>query len=203
MSILVLASILVIGASYALGSINSAIVVCRLMGLTDPRQYGSGNPGATNVLRQGGRRGQIAAATTLLGDILKGWLPVVAATGGGLPLGVVAGAGIAAFLGHLYPLFFGFRGGKGVATAFGVVAGLSPFTALLVVASWGLVFAITRVSALAALVAAALAPLYALGLGMPSILWGSLLAMVALVVWRHRTNIQRLRQGQEGRIGGS
>ncbi len=185
-------------AAYLLGSIATAILVSRLLGLPDPRRMGSGNPGATNVLRTGHKG---AALATLLGDILKGLLPVVAARW--LEAGelTVLLTGLAAFLGHLYPLYFRFRGGKGVATALGVLLGLAPWLGLAVLGVWLAVAAIFRYSSLAALSAAASAPLLAWGLGLDpaSILAVGVLA--ALLILRHRSNIQRLLAGTEGRIG--
>ncbi len=184
---------------YLMGSVSAAIVVCRLMGLPDPRSQGSGNPGATNVLRIGGRS---AAAITLLGDFLKGLLPVVLAQVAAVGPATVAATALAAFLGHLYPVFFRFQGGKGVATSFGVVLGLSPWVALGALATWLVVAAVLRISSLAALSAAALCPLYLWWFELPGIYVAAVLVMVALLVWRHRGNIQRLLAGTEGRIGG-
>jgi len=193
--------LLIIGilAAYLLGSISSAIVVSRLLGLPDPRGLGSGNPGATNVLRAGSKTG---AALTLIGDVAKGWLPVFIV----MQLGDFAGwmiglVGLAAFLGHLYPLYFGFHGGKGVATALGVILAISPLTGALVIVSWLLVAAIFRYSSLAALVAALAAPLY-LALIHPD-LWliTAICVMVLFLYARHYANIQRLLRGTEPRIG--
>ena len=143
--------------AYLLGSLSAAIITCRVMGLPDPRGQGSGNPGATNVLRIGGKK---AAAITLLGDFLKGLIPVLLASLLGVSALGLALVALAAFLGHLYPLFFGFQGGKGVATAFGAIIGLSLPVALAVLLTWVGVFALCRVSSVAALSAAALAPFY-------------------------------------------
>lgn len=185
-------------AAYLLGSIATAILVSRLLGLPDPRRMGSGNPGATNVLRTGHKG---AALATLLGDILKGLLPVVAARWLEASEPTVLLTGLAAFLGHLYPLYFRFRGGKGVATALGVLLGLAPWLGLAVLGVWLLIAAIFRYSSLAALSAAASAPLLAWGLGLDP---ASILAvgvLGALLILRHRSNIQRLLAGTEGRIG--
>ena len=183
---------------YLLGSVSSAIVLARLMGLKDPRLIGSGNPGATNILRYGGKT---LAALTLLGDVLKGVVPVaVARAFTDEPL-VLALTAFGAFMGHLYPVFFRFQGGKGVATAFGVLVALSPWLSLALVATWVLVALISRYSSLSALVTALLAPFYAWWL-LPD--WPYLLgtaAIAALLIWRHRGNIQRLLGGQEAKIG--
>ncbi len=169
------------------------------MGLPDPRTEGSGNPGATNVLRLGNRK---AAAFTLLGDSLKGLIPVLFAQFLHSPDAVLAAVGLAAFLGHLYPVFFGFRGGKGVATALGVLLGLSPWLGGAAVATWGIVFALSRVSSLSALAAALLAPVYAWWLTPTPPLFGAVAIMVVLLVWRHRSNIRKLWFRQEDRLGG-
>jgi glycerol-3-phosphate acyltransferase PlsY len=190
---------LLIPAAYLLGSLSSAIIVCRLAGLPDPRSGGSGNPGATNVLRLGGKK---LAAVTLAGDLLKGLLPVLVAKLLGASPVLLAGIACAAFLGHLYPLFFGFRGGKGVATALGVLLGFDWAVGLATVTAWLLVAALFRYSSLAALVALALAPLFVawrFALLEPTLLFA---AMTLLLFWRHRDNIRRLLDGTEGRIGG-
>lgn len=174
------------------------MVVCRFWGLPDPRTTGSRNPGATNVLRVGGKQ---AAAITLLGDVVKGWLPVVLAQWFGADVWVVALTGLAAFLGHLYPLFFGFQGGKGVATAFGVMTGLHWGVGLLLVATWLAVAAITRISSLSALVAAVLAPFYVYWLVGEWTAVVLVTVMAALLIWRHRSNIERIIRGEEDRIG--
>jgi glycerol-3-phosphate acyltransferase PlsY len=184
--------------AYLLGSISAAILVCRLIGAGDPREGGSGNPGATNVLRLAGKK---AAALTLVGDCLKGWLPLFIAGFFSSDSFLLACIGLAAFLGHLYPLFFGFRGGKGVATALGVFAGFSGVVALAVMASWFVMAKVFKLSSLAALVSAALAPLYIwLLVGDQNFLIASLI-IAALLTWRHRGNIERLRSGTEAKIG--
>jgi len=189
--------------AYLLGSVSFAIVVSRAMNLPDPRSYGSSNPGATNVLRTGRK---VAAALTLAGDAGKGWLAVwlaslylgeVASAGVGAPL-----AGLAALLGHLFPVFHRFRGGKGVATAAGVLLGINAWLGLATLATWGAIAALCRISSLAALVAAVLAPIYTWWLfGLRPVL-GAVLAIAVLLVWRHRPNIVRLLAGTETRIGG-
>ncbi len=186
--------------AYLLGSISSAVVVCRLMGLPDPRTQGSNNPGATNVLRIGGKR---AAAVTLLGDSLKGLIPMVVAHLLGVDATALAATGLAAFLGHLYPVFFGFRGGKGVATALGVQFGLWWPIGLAVAAIWLFVAKVLKISSLAALVCMALAPVIVWLLWPEPVLVGMQLMVSVLLFWRHRSNIQKLVSGQEGQIGGS
>lgn len=190
--------------AYLLGSISSAIVVSRLMRLPDPRGIGSGNPGATNVLRAGSKA---AAAWTLIGDVAKGWLPVfIVMQLGDFPGWMVALVGLAAFLGHLYPVYFRFKGGKGVATALGVILALSPLTGLLVILTWLIAAFTLRYSSLAALLAALAAPvlLYAVqtysGQQDP---WSvaAVVAMTVLLYARHHANIRRLIQGTESRIG--
>lgn len=189
---------LLIPIAYLLGSLSSAVIVSRVLGLPDPREEGSKNPGATNVLRLGGKK---AAIITLLGDTAKGLAPVLLAQGLGTETGILAAAGFAAFLGHLYPVFFGFKGGKGVATALGVLTGFSWVTGLAVLSTWLLVAAVSRISSLAALIAALLAPAYVwFWLKSPTLGWVTAL-MSILLFWRHRTNIQRILSGEERRIG--
>lgn len=183
---------------YLAGSISTAILVCRALGLPDPRQEGSRNPGATNVLRFGGKK---AAAMTLAGDFAKGLLPVLLARWVGVDEVGLALTALAAFLGHLYPVFFGFEGGKGVATAFGTMLGLSYPLALAALATWLLMAFVVRISSLSALTAAVLAPLFAWGLGLPKIYLIVVLIMVVLLVWRHRSNIRQLLAGTEDKIG--
>lgn len=184
--------------AYLAGSISTAIIVCRLMGLPDPRAEGSRNPGATNVLRFGGKK---AAAITLVGDLLKGLLPVLLARLAGVDDTGLALTALAAFLGHLYPVFFGFEGGKGVATAFGVILGLSYPVALAALATWLLMAFAVRISSLSALTAAALTPLYGLLFKLPGGYIVAVLIMVVLLVWRHRSNIRHLLAGTEDKIG--
>jgi glycerol-3-phosphate acyltransferase PlsY len=192
-------TIFVVLLAYLLGSLPFAVIVSKLYGLEDPRRHGSGNPGATNVLRTGKKS---AALLTLLGDASKGWLAVwLAGRLGGDTL-ALAMAGVAAFLGHVYPVFLKFRGGKGVATALGVLAGWSGPLALVAVAAWILTAALTRYSSLSALVAAMAAPIAA-GFLVGSIqITTAVAVMSALLIWRHRANIQRLLAGTESRIGG-
>lgn len=191
---------LLIPFAYLLGSISAAIIICRLMGLADPRTLGSNNPGATNVLRIGGKR---AAALTLLGDLLKGLIPVVLAQLLGANPELLAMVGFAAFIGHLYPIFFGFRGGKGVATAFGVILGLSWSVALVAIVIWLVVAKLFKISSLAALIAATMAPAAGWYLGMAESQIYMLVVLTLLLIWRHRSNIQKLMSGGEGQIGNS
>jgi glycerol-3-phosphate acyltransferase PlsY len=190
--------VLLIAFAYLLGSVSSAIIVCRLLGLPDPRGEGSGNPGATNVLRIGGKK---AAAITLIGDMLKGLLPVLLAKALGASLAVQAMVAVAAFLGHLYPLFFGFRGGKGVATALGVLLGLHWPVGLLTIATWLLIAKVFKISSLAALLSLLVTPLYIWWLIPEPSLIIAMLFMLILLFWRHRSNIENLFKGTEGHIG--
>lgn len=191
-------SIVFIIAAYLLGSVSSAIIVCYTLGLPDPRDQGSGNPGATNVLRIGGKK---AAAITLAGDFLKGYLPVLAAVLLDLPTLVIAAIALAAFLGHLYPIFFQFRGGKGVATAFGTILGLSPWTALAALITWLVIAKGFKTSSLAALITAVLTPIFLWFFAMSWVFIAAALVMVVLLIWRHRSNIERLLGGRESTIG--
>jgi len=190
-------TVLIVIAAYLLGSIASAIIVGRLLGTGDPRAEGSRNPGATNMLRIGGRK---AGALTLIGDMLKGLLAVLIARTIGAGADVQAMAASAAFLGHLFPVFFGFRGGKGVATALGALLGLQWQVGLLVVATWLLMAGLFRYSSLAALIAAAAAPFYMWWLRPEPAFVAASVGMAALLYWRHRSNIAKLLAGTEGRI---
>ena len=184
--------------AYLVGSISSAILVCRLMGLPDPRTEGSGNPGATNVLRVGGKK---AAAITLIGDMLKGLVPVLAANVLNVAPLTLALTGMAAFLGHLYPVFFGFRGGKGVATMLGVLFGFHGLVGASTAGTWLLIAKGFKISSLAALIATLLAPLYVwLIIGPSPELIITTALMTLILFWRHRSNIQRLLKGEEGLI---
>ncbi len=182
--------------SYLAGSVSFAVLSSRLFGLPDPRSYGSGNPGATNVLRTGKKA---AALLTLIGDGAKGSVAVLVALHffSGEPA-VIAAAALAAFLGHLFPVFLGFRGGKGVATALGVSLALDPLFGASLAGTWVLVFLATRISSLSALIASVLAPVYALHFLGHNILSLSVLAMSLLLVWRHKSNIVKLAKGEEG-----
>jgi acyl-phosphate glycerol-3-phosphate acyltransferase len=193
---MIIATLLIL-AAYLLGSISSAIIVCRLMGLPDPRTQGSNNPGATNVLRIGGKK---AAAITLLGDSLKGLLPMLVGHALGADPSVLAGIGLAAFIGHLYPVFFGFKGGKGVATALGVQFGLYWPIGLCVAAVWLFVARVLKISSLSGLISMALAPLFVWLFWDEKTLIGMQLIITGLLIWRHRSNIRNLLDGTEGRI---
>ncbi|MDP3875515.1 MAG: glycerol-3-phosphate 1-O-acyltransferase PlsY [Methylobacter sp.] len=186
---------LFVPAAYLIGSISSAILICRLMGLPDPREQGSGNPGATNVMRIGGKK---AAAITLLGDSLKGLLPVYAANLLGLPAELIAATGLAAFIGHLYPLFFGFKGGKGVATSVGVLLGFSWALGFAFMVTWFLIYKLGKISSLSALVASTLSPIFAWFITGNEAIVAASLMMTVFLLWRHKSNIQRLLAGQEG-----
>ena len=194
-----LAGILLVVAAYLVGSISTAVVTTRLMGLPDPRTLGSRNPGATNVLRYGGRG---AAAVTLAGDALKGYLPVAVGELLGVSPLVLGATALAALLGHIYPVFFGFKGGKGVATALGVLLGLSWPVGVAALATWLAAALVSRYSSLAALIAAGAAPLYMAWFSPRLPVVAACGVMTLLLVWRHRTNIRRLIEGTESRIGG-
>lgn len=202
---------LVVG--YLFGSLSSAIIVCKIMGLPDPRTQGSHNPGATNVMRIGGKK---AAYTTFVGDFLKGLIPVLIATfatqtdvnAAGIADGsatvvslnshsAIAGAALGAFLGHLYPLYFGFKGGKGVATLAGVLIGVSPVIFLCFAATWLAVLFSTGYVSLASMLGAVIAAIAALLIGFPKALVGVLMALAVLVIYRHRENIHKLKNGTE------
>ena len=195
-------SLLAVLAGYLLGSLSFAVIVSRLMGLADPRHYGSGNPGATNVLRSGNRQ---AALLTLALDALKGYLPVLAVLLAGPSLGLGEGTaaftGLAAFVGHVWPVFFRFQGGKGVATAAGVLLALNPVLGAATLVTWVVMAAFFRYSSLASIVAALFAPFYQL------LIWGfdtgflAIVGMSLLLVWRHESNIRKLLAGKESRIG--
>lgn len=205
--------------AYLIGSVSFAVVMSRVFGLADPRTYGSGNPGATNVLRSGKK---LAAAFTLLGDAAKGWFAVwlaqhlvpkagnflssyelekLAPPQGGEVLLLVAMVALAVFLGHLFPIFLRFKGGKGVATALGVMLALSGWLGLAVLVTWLVVALVFRWSSLAALVAAATAPFYAWGLDMPQVYVLVIFLMTLLLVWRHKGNIKNLLAGTEPKLG--
>ncbi len=189
-------------AAYLVGSLSFAVIISRLMGLNDPRTYGSGNPGATNVLRSGNK---LAAILTLAFDALKGYVPVllVAIYGPayGLGEGTAALVGLAAFLGHLWPVFFRFQGGKGVATAAGVLLGLNPWLGLATLLTWAIIAAFFRYSSLAAIVSAAFAPFYQLLIWGGGPIAGAVAVMGLLLIWRHSANIQKLLKGTESKLG--
>ncbi len=196
------AAALAVLAGYLIGSLSFAVIVSRAMGLADPRTFGSRNPGATNVLRSGNR---LAAVLTLALDALKGYVPVLLALAVGPRFGLgewtVAFVGLAAFLGHLWPLYHRFQGGKGVATAAGVLLALNPMLGLATLLSWALIAAFFRFASLASIVAAAFAPFYQL------LIWGAEPAIAAIVpmslllIWRHQGNIRKLISGTESKIG--
>lgn len=189
---------LVIFGAYLLGSVSSAIIVCKLMGLDDPRQGGSGNPGATNVKRLYGSK---PAAITLAGDVLKGFIPVMVVNALGWSPLVVMLVGFAAFIGHLFPVFFGFKGGKGVATMLGVMFGLSFPIGVAVAGTWLFIAKVLKISSLSALVATALAPVYIYFLSDGEMIWVWITTLMTLVLfWRHKGNIQRLLKGEEDLI---
>jgi glycerol-3-phosphate acyltransferase PlsY len=191
-------------ASYLVGSLSFAVILSRVFGLADPRSYGSGNPGATNVLRSGNRQ---AAVLTLVFDALKGFVPVVLCLAFGERVGLTpvtaAWVGLAAFVGHLWPVFFGFKGGKGVATAAGVLMAWNPLLAVATLASFAIIVFFTRYVSLGSIVAAAFAPFY------QALIWGVTPALLALVimslllVWRHEGNIRKLLAGTENKFGAS
>lgn len=200
-------SLAAIVASYLIGSLSFAVIVSKALGMADPRSYGSKNPGATNVLRSGNKG---AALATLLLDALKGWVPVFLirhyGAAYGMGDGVAAVAGLAAFLGHLFPVFFGFQGGKGVATAAGVIVGIAPLLGLATGVTWLIIAVFFRYSSLASLVAAFFAPAYYVIGG--DIAWPldfavliALIVISLLLVWRHRENIRRLVAGTESKLG--
>jgi glycerol-3-phosphate acyltransferase PlsY len=191
-------------ASYLVGSLSFAVILSRVFGLADPRSYGSGNPGATNVLRSGHKK---AAVLTLVFDALKGFVPVVLCLAFGERVGLTpvtaAWVGLAAFVGHLWPVFFGFKGGKGVATAAGVLMAWNPLLALATLASFAIILYFSRYVSLASIVAAAFAPFY------QALIWNVTPALLALtlmsllLVWRHEGNIRKLLAGTENRFGSS
>ncbi|MBC7993628.1 MAG: glycerol-3-phosphate 1-O-acyltransferase PlsY [Rhizobacter sp.] len=188
--------------AYLIGSLSFAVIISRLMGLSDPRSYGSGNPGATNVLRSGNKA---AAVLTLLFDALKGYVSVLLVdlygARYGLGTGTMALVGLAAFLGHLWPVFFRFQGGKGVATAAGVLLAFNPWLGLATLATWLVIVVFFRYVSLASIVAAVFAPFYQL------LIWGGgpialvTVVMGLLLVWRHSSNIQKLIAGTESKLG--
>jgi glycerol-3-phosphate acyltransferase PlsY len=184
--------------AYLLGSVSSAIVIARLFGLKDPREVGSGNPGATNILRYGGKK---AAILTLLGDVLKGVAPVLIARAVSGDSLVVALTMLATFLGHVFPVFHAFKGGKGVATAFGVLIAMNHWVGLALVGSWLAVAVATRYSSLSAITVAVLAPVYVWWFVREPAPILATVCMALLLLWRHRSNIQKLLVGTETRIG--
>ena len=185
-------------AGYLVGSVSTAIITCKLMGLEDPRSVGSNNPGATNVLRHGGKK---AAIITLIGDMLKGLAPVIAVTMIEPAAAAIAITGLGAFLGHVFPVYYGFKGGKGVATYYGVLLGFSWVAGIAALLIWLLTAFVSKISSLSALVSA---------LSAPFVLWYSshspeltviLGLMTALLFWRHRSNVSNIIDGKEHKIG--
>ena len=195
-------SVLAVLAAYAVGSLSFAVIVSRAFGLADPRSYGSKNPGATNVLRSGHRA---AAILTLMLDALKGYVPVFVALLLSPRFGwgetTIAFVGLAAFLGHLWPVFFHFAGGKGVATAAGVLLAFNPWLGLATLATWVIVALFFRYSSLASIVAAAFAPFYQLLIWEPSAIALAIAVMSLLLIWRHSGNIRKLLAGTESKLG--
>ena len=195
-------SLIAIILAYLIGSLSFAVIVSRMMGLPDPHTYGSGNPGATNVLRTGKKA---AALLTLLGDSAKGWFAVWLAQRFAaeydLSPTAIAGVAIAVFLGHLFPVFFRFLGGKGVATALGILLAISGWLGLATLATWLIIAFFFRYSSLAAIVASVFAPLYCFFLFGMSAALPAVILMSALLVWRHKENIRKLRNGTESKIG--
>ncbi|NOX09757.1 MAG: glycerol-3-phosphate 1-O-acyltransferase PlsY [Gammaproteobacteria bacterium] len=187
-------SISLVVFAYLLGSVSSAILVCRAMGLPDPRTEGSKNPGATNVLRIGSKK---TAAIALLGDMAKGLLPMLLAHWLGASNTILALVMLAAFLGHLYPLYFGFKGGKGVATALGVLTGLYGWVGLATITTWLLMTLLFRISSLSALVASVASPFYVWWFRPEPELMAASIVIALMLLWRHRSNIQRLLSGKE------
>ncbi len=189
--------ILLIILAYFLGSASAAIITCKVMGKDDPRSLGSKNPGATNVLRHAGKK---AAAITLLGDVLKGLVPIVIGHYLDLTWGWLVLIGIAAFLGHLYPIFFGLQGGKGVATALGVYFGLNPLVGVVVAITWLIAALLFNTSSLSALIATLLAPLYFFWVTGSMDLFLGLVIITIFIYWRHRGNIMNIIDGTESKI---
>jgi glycerol-3-phosphate acyltransferase PlsY len=187
--------------AYLIGSISFAVLVSKVMGLPDPHSYGSGNPGATNVLRTGSKA---AAILTLLGDAAKGYVAVLLARaliGVDIDSWVLPAVAIAAFVGHLFPVFHGFRGGKGVATALGILLAINWVLGLTTLSTWLIVAVFLRYSSLAALISALFAPVYFVFLFGVQLMAVAIVAMSALLIWRHRSNIKNLLNGTEGRLG--
>jgi glycerol-3-phosphate acyltransferase PlsY len=192
---------LVVLMAYLIGSISFAVVVSKLMGLPDPHNYGSGNPGATNVLRTGSK---VAAVLTLLGDAVKGYVAVVLAralVGVDIDSWILPAVTVAAFLGHVFPVFHGFKGGKGVATALGILLAINWVLGLTTLSTWLIVAVFLRYSSLAALIAALFAPVYFVFLFGIQPMALAIFLMSALLIWRHRSNIKNLLNGTEGRLG--
>ena len=184
--------------AYLIGSLSAAIITCKLLGLPDPRTQGSRNPGATNVLRIAGTK---IAGLVLLGDMLKGLIPLMAARAFEVEDHILAAVGLAAFLGHLYPIYFGFHGGKGVATSLGILLGMAWPVAAAVLATWLFMAKVFRISSLSAVIAAVTAPIYTWLLMDSAPLLVMVCVISTMLLWRHRGNIQRIFSGAESRIG--
>jgi len=185
-------------AGYLVGSVSTAIITCRLMGLNDPRSVGSNNPGATNVLRHGGKK---AAIITLIGDVLKGLIPVIVVTMIDPAAAAIAVTGLAAFLGHIFPVYYGFKGGKGVATYYGVLLGFNWIAGIAALLIWLLSAFVSRLSSLSALVSAFSAPFILWSLSHSAELSITLAMMTTLLFWRHRSNVKNIIDGKEHKIG--
>ena len=183
--------------SYLIGSISCSILIARAMNLPDPRTLGSGNPGATNMLRTGSKR---AAAITLLGDLLKGLIPLLVARWLNFDIDALCFIGLAAIMGHMYPIYYRFAGGKGVATTLGVLIGVAWQLALIWIALWVLTAKLSGYSSLAALIATAALPIFSYLLGLPSIVTVTCSIIAIFVIWRHRSNIQNILAGKESKI---
>lgn len=194
-----LTQILLVVGAYLIGSASTAILVCRLLGLKDPRKVGSGNPGATNVLRIGGKQ---AAAITFFGDVLKGFAPVIIARVLSQEEVVVSATALAAFCGHVYPLYYGFNGGKGVATALGALLGMHALVAVCALITWLAVALVSRFASLASLITGLLAPVYMLWITGSAWMTGTTVLMAVLIFWRHRANVHNLLKGSENTING-
>lgn len=193
-----LPTILSVSMAYLIGSFSTAIVTCKLLGIEDPRHTGSNNPGATNVLRHGGKK---AAIITLFGDMLKGLIPVVVATQFQLDTLTLALTGLAALLGHIFPVYYSFKGGKGVATFYGVIFGIDWQLGLIAIAIWLMVAWLMKISSLAALVSIFITPFALWFLSHSIELTNAVAMMSTLVFWRHKKNISALLQGTESKIG--
>jgi glycerol-3-phosphate acyltransferase PlsY len=185
-------------AGYLVGSVSAAIITCKLMGLKDPRSIGSNNPGATNVLRHGGKK---AAIITLIGDMVKGLAPVLAVSLIEPAATAIALTGLGAFLGHIFPVYYGFKGGKGVATYYGVLFGFSWLSGLAAAAIWLLTAFVTKISSLSALVSALAAPMILWQLTGSTVLTAALGLMTLILYWRHRSNVRNIIAGKEHKIG--
>jgi glycerol-3-phosphate acyltransferase PlsY len=192
---------LLVPASYLIGSLSMAIIVCYCFGLPDPRTIGSNNPGATNVLRIGGNKAKTAALITFFGDIIKGLIPILIARQLGADEIIQALVGLAACIGHLYPVFFGFKGGKAIATSLGVLLGFSWALGGIVFCTWALVLGISRTSSLAALISACLVPVYTMWLAPHPAFIAASFIIFCISIWRHTDNIKRLLKGEEHRFG--